>query len=53
MRLCTDDSQETMGYRQEVTLGADPFGPNGFPEVFRRHGGGSSPYPGSRRRRAS
>jgi RNA polymerase sigma factor (sigma-70 family) len=34
MRLCTDDSQETLGYRQEVTLGAGPFGPNGFPEAL-------------------
>ena len=35
MRLCTDDSQETMGYRQEVTLGAGPFGPSGFPQALR------------------
>ncbi len=35
MMLCTDDSQETMDYRQEVTLGAGPFGPNGFPDAAR------------------
>ncbi len=35
MRLCTDDSQPTMDYRQEVTLGAGPFGPTGFPEAVR------------------
>ncbi len=35
LRLCTDDSQETMSYRQEVTLGAGPFGPSGFPEAVR------------------
>jgi RNA polymerase sigma factor (sigma-70 family) len=35
MRLCSDDSQQTMDYRQEVTLEAGPFGPNGFPQAFR------------------
>jgi RNA polymerase sigma factor (sigma-70 family) len=33
LRLCADDSQQTLAYRHEVTLRAGPFGPNGFPEA--------------------
>jgi len=36
LRLCADDSYQTMAYRQEVTLRAGPFGPNGFPESIRQ-----------------
>jgi hypothetical protein len=36
LSLCADDSYETMAYRQEVTLRAGPFGPNGFPESIRQ-----------------
>jgi RNA polymerase sigma factor (sigma-70 family) len=36
LRLCADDSYPTMAYRQEVTLRAGPFGPNGFPESIRQ-----------------
>jgi RNA polymerase sigma factor (sigma-70 family) len=35
LRLCADDSQETLAYRHEVTLRAGPFGPNGFPATVR------------------
>ena len=35
LRLCADDSQETLAYRHDVTLGAGPFGPNGFPAAVR------------------
>jgi RNA polymerase sigma factor (sigma-70 family) len=33
LRLCSDHSQQTLAYRQEVTLRAGPFGPNGFPQA--------------------
>ena len=36
LNLCADDSYPTMAYRQEVTLRAGPFGPNGFPEPIRQ-----------------
>jgi RNA polymerase sigma factor (sigma-70 family) len=36
LSLCADDSDQTMAYRQEVTLRAGPFGPNGFPEPIRQ-----------------
>jgi len=35
LRLCSDYSQLTLAYRQEVTLRAEPFGPNGFPRAVR------------------
>jgi RNA polymerase sigma factor (sigma-70 family) len=35
LRLCADDSQETLAYRHDVTLAAGPFGPNGFPAAVR------------------
>lgn len=35
LRLCADDSQETLAYRHEMTLSAGPFGPNGFPAAVR------------------
>jgi RNA polymerase sigma factor (sigma-70 family) len=35
LRLCSDYSQLTLAYRQEVTLRAGPFGPNGFPRAIR------------------
>ena len=34
LRLCADSSQPTLAYRQEVTLRAGPFGPNGFPQAI-------------------
>jgi RNA polymerase sigma factor (sigma-70 family) len=33
--LCSDTSQLALTYRQEVTLRAGPFGPNGFPQAIR------------------
>jgi RNA polymerase sigma factor (sigma-70 family) len=35
LRLCSDTSELTLAYRQEVTLRAGPFGPNGFPQPIR------------------
>jgi hypothetical protein len=35
LRLCSDYSHLTLAYRQEVTLRAEPFGPNGFPRAIR------------------
>jgi len=35
LRLCSDYSQLTLAYRQEVTLRAGPFGPSGFPQAIR------------------
>jgi len=36
LRLCADDSDVTLAYRQEVTDRAGPFGPSGFPEAIRQ-----------------
>jgi RNA polymerase sigma factor (sigma-70 family) len=36
LRLCSGSSQLTLAYRQEVTLRAEPFGPNGFPQAIRQ-----------------
>jgi RNA polymerase sigma factor (sigma-70 family) len=36
LRLCADDSPETLAYRHEVTMRAGPFGPNGFPATVRQ-----------------
>jgi len=36
LRLCADDGEQTLAYRQEVTQNAGPFGDNGFPEVIRQ-----------------
>jgi RNA polymerase sigma factor (sigma-70 family) len=36
LRLCADDSDETMAYRHEVTQWAGPFGASGFPEAIRQ-----------------
>jgi len=38
LRLCSDSSELTLGYRQEVTLRAGPFGPDGFPQAIRPPG---------------
>jgi RNA polymerase sigma factor (sigma-70 family) len=36
--LCSDTSEPTLAYRQEVTLRAGPFGPTGFPQAIRPAG---------------
>ena len=36
LELCSDSSEPTLAYRQEVMLRAGPFGPNGFPQAIRQ-----------------
>ncbi|HEX2819231.1 MAG TPA: sigma-70 family RNA polymerase sigma factor [Streptosporangiaceae bacterium] len=36
LELCSDSSDPTLAYRQEVMLRAGPFGPDGFPPAIRQ-----------------